>query len=188
MKRRVAVMAGMAGLLFSQSGLAEDMPGGTVNLDLSLVVEQETCEMSLLTPDTMKFAALRASDLKNPGVITRLAAQTISLNLTGCENSAIGGQIPAIQISGNTPVAGQETLFRDDTSTSEGGIGFRVRYQPAGGPPQAPLTNLQMVDLATPGMGVSDGRQDFLVDMQYAGGRYTSGSLRATLRFTFLYH
>ncbi|WP_371972998.1 fimbrial protein [Lelliottia nimipressuralis] len=188
MKRRVAGIAGMATLLFAQACLAEDRPGGSVNLDLSLVVEQETCEMSLMTPDTMNFVPLRASDLKEAGVIARVAAKTISLNLSGCENSAISGQTPAIQISGNTPVSGEETLFRDDSSTSEGAIGFRVRYQPDTGAPGDALKNQQMVDLAGSGQAVSNGMQNFLVDMQYAGGAYTSGSIRATLRFTFMYH
>ncbi|MDU3300099.1 MAG: hypothetical protein E7E83_01530 [Enterobacter ludwigii] len=187
MKYGMTLSAVIVCLFIARTGQAEDVRGGSVNLDLSLLVEQETCAMTLVTPDSMSFANVRASDLKAPGVIERLAAKTISLNLTGCSGGRIAGQTPAIMVSGNT-YNGYPTLFRDDSSTAQGAIGFRIRYQSPQGVPGEPLTDQQYVDLSGAGDVPEDGLQNFLVDMQYGGGEWTTGGIISTFRFTFLYH
>lgn len=188
-------MIALAGLMVSNMVLADMTPmtalsGNSVPLTLTLVVEQETCDMALITPETMIFSPVSPRDLKTPGRVERLAPQLISLNLTNCSSSARSGSMPAIQVLGNNPVTGKPEIFRDDGSTAEGNIGFGLRHQdPVTGTAGPYLTNMGYVDLADrAGEAANEGVQNFLVDIQYGGGPVSSGAILANVRFRFVYH
>lgn len=185
----------LAGFMTAHMALADMEPmtalsGNSVPLTLTLVVEQETCDMTLITPETIKFIPITQRDLdRGPGTIERLAPQIISLNLTKCQGSARDGAVPAIQVLGNNPIGDAPRIFRDDGSTAEGKIGFGLRYQEQNtGIPGSYLTNMDFADLATVGLAAKDGIQNFLVDIQYGGGPVTSGAILASVRFRFMYH
>lgn len=182
-------LVGIVCVFFALPALAQDSPGGSVNLTLSLVVEQETCDLQLNTPGNMTFPPLALSDLdRGVGAVERFAPQTITLALSNCAGSARAGQTPAIQVLGETPYGDAPIIFVDDNSIATGKLGFGLRYQPETGAPGQYLKNEDFVDLAPAGEAASDGVANFLVDMQYGGGPVTTGALSATFRFRFMYH
>ncbi|WP_193162847.1 hypothetical protein [Enterobacter ludwigii] len=190
------VMAGVI-LLLAQDVMADSTPmsamsGNSVPLKLTLVVEQKTCKLTLLSPEKISFSKTPVgwNDLRggNSGPIERIPPQTISLSLTECGSSAIQGQIPAIQVQGKTPFSEKPEIFRDDGSTASGLIGFGLRYQPDDGPPGNYLKNMDNVDVATSGMAPVEGTRKFLVDILYGGGEVGGGLLLGTLSFKFRYH
>ena len=163
--------------------------GGSVPLTLTMIVDQPTCDMSLLTPNNLTFGAVTARDFtRGVGQIQRLGTQNITLNLTNCGGSAKAGSTPSIQVLGDNPFPGAPTIFSNDGATATGLIGFGLRYQPASGVPGAYLKNEDYVDLAGVGDAVSDGQVNFLVDVQYGGGEVGNGYLLTNFTFRFMYH
>lgn len=195
MSRYLAMV--LSGLLLAQGAMADMEPmtalsGNSVPLTMTMVIEQQTCELNLMTEETVSFIAVTPRDIKSgvPGPVARLAPKTISLNLTKCGSSERVGATPAIQVLGNNPFSGAaDVIFRDDTSTVNGDIGFGLRYQNASGVAGPYLKNMDFVDLTdAPGQAAHDGTQNFLVDMYYGGGAVSAGILQASLRFRFMYH
>lgn len=193
MKRYLLILIGgvLSGDVVADMEPMTAMPGNAVPLTLTMVVEQQTCDLTLISPETVSFNPVMPSDLRgaSPGSVLRLAPQTISLNLTNCGSSARAGSVPAIQVLGNNPFAGPaEVIFRDDGSTADGVMGFGLRHQEQNGTAGAYLKNLDFVDLAGNSMAAQDSIQNFLVDLYYGGGPVGAGSLQASLRFRFMYH
>lgn len=193
MKRFLLILIGgiLSGDVVADMEPMTALSGNAVPLTLTMVVEQQTCDLTLISPETVSFNPVIPSDLlgPSPGPVLRLPPKTISLNLTNCGSSARSGAVPAIQVLGNNPFAGPaEVIFRDDGSTADGVIGFGLRYQEQNGTAGAYLKNLDFVDLAGNGMAAQDSIKNFLVDLYYGGGPVGAGSLQASLRFRFMYH
>lgn len=185
------VMTGIAltvGLMSASSVQAAS--GNSAQLTLTLIMEQSTCDVGLLTPSDITFPALALSALSVPGHITYAGNQTVTLGLTNCAGSAKAGAVPAIQIQGTNPIADQPTIFREYASTAGGNVGFGLRYLPASGQPGDYLTSGDYVDLGKAGDEVQDQNMDFLVDMLRGtgGDAPTAGMMLAHIRFQFAYH
>ncbi|PIJ50707.1 hypothetical protein BL250_09200 [Erwinia sp. OLTSP20] len=180
----------LAAVLLATGG--EQVRAAGLPLTLTLVMEQSTCDLSLKTPATLTFPGVGVAMLgPQAGHVTYAGEKNVTLNLANCAGSARDGAMPAVQISGNNPLSGNSTLFRDYTSAAEGGVGFGLRQVLAGGQPGAYLASGSYVDAATAtGLDAQDQDMHFLVDMLYdpAGGQVTSGMLQANIRFQFAYH
>lgn len=181
----------LTGLLCSAPVLSvQAAPGNSAQLTLTLIMEQSTCDVGLLTPSDISFPALALNTLNVPGHLTYAGNQTVTLGLTNCAGSAKAGAVPAIQIQGTNPITGQPTIFREYASTAGGNVGFGLRYQPPSGQPGAYLTSGDYVDLGQAGDEVQNQNMHFLVDMLRGadGDAPTSGMLLAHIRFQFAYH
>lgn len=191
MNRPAWVMAGgiLCALCFlSKTSFAD--PGNTAQLTLTLTMEQSTCDVSLQTPATITFPSVALGALSVIGHVDYAGTQTVTIGLTNCAGSARAGAVPAIQVSGTTPVAGNPNIFREYTSTAGGNVGFGIRYEPASGQPQDYLKSGDFVDLGVAGSETTDRSLNFLIDMLHgpAGDSPSSGSLLAKINFQFTYH
>ncbi|MEI9745962.1 fimbrial protein [Enterobacter ludwigii] len=178
----------LTGLLCSASVQAAS--GNSAQLTLTLIMEQSTCDVGLVTPSDISFPALALNLLDEPGHITYAGNQTVTLGLTNCAGSAKSGAVPAIQIQGTNPVTDQPTIFREYASTAGGNLGFGLRYLPDSGTPGPYLTSGDYVDLAAAGEETQNQNMNFQVDMLRGtgGDAPTSGVLLAHIRFQFAYH
>lgn len=182
-----ALTGGLCGLPLSTSQAAS---GNSAQLTLTLIMEQSTCDVGLLTPPDITFPPLSLSAVSVPGHILYAGNQTVTLGLTNCAGSAKAGAVPAIQIQGTNPITSDPTIFREYASTAGGNVGFGLRYQPSSGQPGDYLTSGDYVDLGQAGDETQDQNMNFLVDMlRGAGGDTpTAGMLLAHIRFQFAYH
>lgn len=174
--------------LLSRASLAGT--GNTAQLTLSLIMEQTTCDVNLLTPATISFPSVPLAALEAVGHIVYPGTQTVTVGLSNCAGSAKAGAVPAIQVSGNTPITENPKIFREYSSTAGGNVGFGIRYEPTPGQPQDYLSSGDFIDLGAAGSETTNRNLDFLVDMLHgpAGDTPTSGSLLAKITFQFMYH
>ena len=163
--------------------------GNSIPLTFKMTIIQPTCDMTLLTSNGLTFSAVNARDFtRGKGAVQRLGEQTITLGLVNCASSAIPGSTPAIQVLGDNPFSEEPTIFSNDNSTASGLIGFGLRHQSRAGVVSDYLKSGDNVDLASTGGAVSDGQENFLVNVLYGGGEVGNGFLLTNFTFRFLYH